>query len=163
VQLKERQETRKNLVAGATLEELAGQLPIKASTSVVYREPQHLKITYQKTLQTAEQDRPDVAQQRNDESPYFSKGCDVLQDNAKRHFVAKWAVRDSKQNTQVPNISSTYKNNESAEYLNRTLFSEKDRKALQRIIDGWETLPTSVKRAILAIVKSANKRKITIH
>jgi hypothetical protein len=65
--LKEHQETLKNLVAAApdaTLEGLADQLPIKVSTSMVYRELQHLKITYKKTLYAAEQNRPDVAQQR---------------------------------------------------------------------------------------------------
>ncbi|GHT35402.1 hypothetical protein FACS189427_04580 [Planctomycetales bacterium] len=49
--LKEHQETLQNLVAktpDATLEELAEQLPIKVSTSMVYRELQHLKLTYKK-------------------------------------------------------------------------------------------------------------------
>ncbi|GHT29651.1 hypothetical protein FACS18942_10760 [Planctomycetales bacterium] len=49
--LKEHQETLQNLVAktpDATLEELAEQLPVKVSTSMVYRELQHLKLTYKK-------------------------------------------------------------------------------------------------------------------
>ncbi|GHT26517.1 hypothetical protein FACS18942_04110 [Planctomycetales bacterium] len=49
--LKEHQETLQSIVAAtpdATLEELAEQLPIKVSTSMVYRELQHLKLTYKK-------------------------------------------------------------------------------------------------------------------
>jgi transposase len=48
---KEHQETLQKLVAktpDATLEELAEQLPVKVSTSMVYRELQHLKLTYKK-------------------------------------------------------------------------------------------------------------------
>ncbi|GHT25830.1 hypothetical protein FACS18942_01830 [Planctomycetales bacterium] len=49
--LKEHQETLQNLVAktpDATLEELVEQLPVKVSTSMVYRELQNLKLTYKK-------------------------------------------------------------------------------------------------------------------
>jgi transposase len=50
--LKEHQATLQNLVAAApdaTLEELAAQLPVKVSTSMVYRELQYLKLTYKKS------------------------------------------------------------------------------------------------------------------
>ncbi|MDR1881454.1 MAG: IS630 transposase-related protein [Prevotella sp.] len=49
--LKKYQEELKEIVTetpDATLEELAEQLPIKVSTSMVYRELQHLKLTYKK-------------------------------------------------------------------------------------------------------------------
>jgi transposase len=49
--LKDHQEQLKEIVTktlDATLEELAEQLPIKVSTSMVYRELQHLKLTYKK-------------------------------------------------------------------------------------------------------------------
>jgi transposase len=53
--LKDHQEQLKEIVTktpDATLEELAEQLPIKVSTSMVYRELQHLKLTYKKIVGT---------------------------------------------------------------------------------------------------------------
>jgi transposase len=52
--LKNYQETLQNLVTktpDATLNELAEQLPVKVSTSMVYRELRHLKLTYKKSCE----------------------------------------------------------------------------------------------------------------